>query len=120
MARVSIEDCLKNIENRFALVMIASDRARGLMTGETPLLRTKNKEAVTALREVADGVIEGLVPKNAGGNNTMDDDMPVATVTPIGGSDESEALAASEEASSVSADADETEEDSGAETDSTL
>jgi DNA-directed RNA polymerase omega subunit len=67
MARVSIEDCLENIENRFALVMIASSRARGLMSGENPLLRTKNKEAVTALREIADGIIEGVVPEQAGG-----------------------------------------------------
>lgn len=57
MARVSIEDCLENIENRFALVTVASHRTRQLMTGKTPLVRTKNKEAVTALREIAEGHI---------------------------------------------------------------
>lgn len=57
MARVSIEDCLQFLENRFALVTVAADRARQLMQGEDALLRTKNKEAVTALREIADGLV---------------------------------------------------------------
>ncbi len=62
MARVSIEDCLDFIENRFALVAIASDRARQLMQGAEPLMRTKNREAVTALREIADGLVVGYDP----------------------------------------------------------
>ena len=57
MARVSIEDCLDNIENRFALVTVASHRTRQLMAGKTPLVKTKNKEAVTALREIAEGLV---------------------------------------------------------------
>lgn len=57
MARVSIEDCLEHIENRFALVTVASDRTRQLMAGKTPLVKTKNKEAVTALREIAEGLV---------------------------------------------------------------
>ena len=57
MARVSIEDCLENIENRFALVSIASHRARQLMDGDEPLIKSNNKEAVTALREIAEGFI---------------------------------------------------------------
>lgn len=59
MARISIEDCLENIENRFALVTIASHRTRQLMNGKTPYIKTKNKEAVTALREIAEGYIDG-------------------------------------------------------------
>lgn len=62
MARVSIEDCLEYIENRFALVAIASHRTRQLMEGKTPLVRTKNKEAVTALREIAEGMVVSLNP----------------------------------------------------------
>ncbi len=62
MARVSIEDCLQYIENRFALVAIASHRTRQLMEGKTPLVRTKNKEAVTALREIAEGRVVGHNP----------------------------------------------------------
>lgn len=57
MARVSIEDCLDYIENRFALVAVASHRTRALMNGKTPLVKSKNKEAVTALREIAEGLI---------------------------------------------------------------
>ena len=59
MARVSIEDCLKYVENRFALVAIASDRARKLMGGASPLLKVKNKEIVTALREIAEDLVVG-------------------------------------------------------------
>jgi len=57
MARVSIEDCLNFMENRFMMVVVAADRARQLMDGDDPLVRTKNKEAVTALREIAEGLI---------------------------------------------------------------
>ncbi len=57
MARVSVEDCLNVLENRFALVTIATDRTRQLMNGADPLIKTKNKEHVTALREVAEGKI---------------------------------------------------------------
>lgn len=53
MARVTVEDCLEKVENRFALVMLAVKRARLIKKGETPLVRSRNKEAVTALREIA-------------------------------------------------------------------
>jgi len=62
MARVSIEDCLEYMENRFALVAVAADRARQLMAGQVPSIRTKNKEGVTALREIADGNIQSDRP----------------------------------------------------------
>ena len=57
MARVSIEDCLEQVDNRFALVIIASDRARQLMDGAEPLVKARNKESVVALRENAEGKI---------------------------------------------------------------
>ena len=60
MARVSIEDCLDVLDNRFALVVVAADRARHLMEGDERMVKTKNREAVTALREIAEGLI---VPK---------------------------------------------------------
>lgn len=54
MARVTVEDCLRQVSNRFALVHIASKRCKQIMKGSNPLIRTKdNKAAVTALREVA-------------------------------------------------------------------
>ena len=55
MARVTIEDCLDNVQNRFTLVQLACRRARQLREGEDPLLESKNKECVTALREAAHG-----------------------------------------------------------------
>ena len=55
MARVTVEDCLEREENRFALVVLASQRTRLLMKGGTPLVHSKNKAAVTALREIATG-----------------------------------------------------------------
>ncbi len=54
MARVTVEDCLENVENRFALVMLATRRARQLLKGATPLVdNAKNKSPVIALREIA-------------------------------------------------------------------
>lgn len=57
MARVSIEDCLDLIPNRFAVVMLAARRMRQLKKGSDPLVECKNKEAVTALREIAAGKV---------------------------------------------------------------
>jgi len=53
MARVTVEDCLEQEENRFALVVLAASRTRTLMKGIGPLVGSKNKPAVTALREIA-------------------------------------------------------------------
>lgn len=53
MARVTVEDCLEHEENRFALVVLAARRARQLMKGAPSLVPSKNREAVTALREIA-------------------------------------------------------------------
>jgi len=57
MARVSIEDCLTLIPNRFVVVMLAARRMRQLKKGSDPLIECKNKEAVTALREIAAGKV---------------------------------------------------------------
>lgn len=57
MARVTIEDCLDNIENRFALTLLAARRARQLLDDAKPLVETNNKETVTALREIALGKV---------------------------------------------------------------
>jgi DNA-directed RNA polymerase subunit omega len=57
MARVTVEDCLEREENRFALVVLASQRTRFLMKGGVPLVQSKNKAAVTALREIAAGKV---------------------------------------------------------------
>ena len=57
MARVTVEDCLEREENRFALVVLAAQRTRQLMKGAAPLVHSKNKAAVTALREIAAGKV---------------------------------------------------------------
>jgi DNA-directed RNA polymerase subunit omega len=59
MARVTVEDCLKNVENRFELVMVAAKRARELaLSGVEPTVEWENdKPTVVALREVAAGNI---------------------------------------------------------------
>ena len=56
MARVSIEDCLEKVENRFDLVLLAAERTKQLYKGSQPLVECKeNKEVVTVLREIAAG-----------------------------------------------------------------
>lgn len=58
MARVTVEDCLEHVDNRFELVMRATRRARQLHRGADALLaREDDKPTVLALREIADGVI---------------------------------------------------------------
>jgi DNA-directed RNA polymerase subunit omega len=53
MARVTVEDCLVHEENRFALVILASKRTRQLMKGAPAQVTSKNRPAVTSLREIA-------------------------------------------------------------------
>ena len=55
MARITVEDCLQECENRFALVHIAAKRTRELFKGIEPTIRCKNREVVTSLREIAAG-----------------------------------------------------------------
>ena len=57
MARVTVEDCLEKVENRFVLAHLAAERARQLRKGAAPLSDRKNKEVVLSLREIASGVI---------------------------------------------------------------
>lgn len=58
MARITVEDCLENVDNRFELVLIAAKRARQLGDGMEPQLpRDNDKDTVLALREIADGLV---------------------------------------------------------------
>ena len=63
MARVTVEDCLENVENRFELVMVSSKRARQIATeGKDPLVAIENdKPTVLALREIAEGHINASI-----------------------------------------------------------
>lgn len=58
MARVTVEDCLEHVDNRFQLVLVATKRARQLAVGHDPLVpRDNDKDTVIALREIAEGKI---------------------------------------------------------------
>lgn len=59
MARVTVQDCLENVANRFELVMVASKRARQIATGgKDPLVEEESdKPTVIALREIAEGLV---------------------------------------------------------------
>ena len=70
MARVTVEDCIEKIPNRFDLVLTASQRARGIMKGDLPTIeRDDDKNPVIALREIAsetvdlNGLNDGLIKK---------------------------------------------------------
>jgi DNA-directed RNA polymerase subunit omega len=58
LARVTVEDCLEQVPNRFALTILAAERARQIAKGAPPLMRCDNKAAVTALREIADSKVK--------------------------------------------------------------
>ncbi len=57
MARITVEDCLQRIPNRFQLVLAATYRARMLSQGHAPKIEARNKPSVTALREIAAGEV---------------------------------------------------------------
>ncbi len=57
MARVTVEDCLQRVNNHFALVILAAERARQLAAGAVPRVVCSNKSAVTALREIGGGQV---------------------------------------------------------------
>jgi DNA-directed RNA polymerase subunit omega len=57
MARITVEDCLERVDNRFELVLVGARRAKQLLKGARPLVTSENKEVVTALREIAEGKV---------------------------------------------------------------
>lgn len=58
MARITIEDCLERVENRYELVHLTTKRVKQLHDGDRALVKSKNKDVVTALREIAAGKIK--------------------------------------------------------------
>ena len=57
MARVTVEDCLEKVESRYDLVHLTVKRVAQIRNGEEPLVQSRNKDIVTALREVAAGKV---------------------------------------------------------------
>lgn len=64
MARITVEDCLHQVPNRFLLVMVATKRTKQLYKGSQPLIENKagNKKIVLALREIAAGKVDYEIP----------------------------------------------------------
>ncbi|MEE8157487.1 MAG: DNA-directed RNA polymerase subunit omega [Gammaproteobacteria bacterium] len=74
MARITVEDCLKNVDNIFELVLIASKRARQLANGADANVEWENdKPTVVALREIADGHITQAVLKES--DNPVEEEL---------------------------------------------
>jgi DNA-directed RNA polymerase subunit omega len=65
MARITVEDCLQKVNNRFALIHMAAKRVRQLRKGLEPTLPSKNKDVVVALREIAAGSVVKAEPVNS-------------------------------------------------------
>lgn len=74
MARVTIEDCLDHVDNMYELVHLATKRSRQLFKGSDPLVKSKNRQIVTALREIAAGRVKAVTHR--GGNDDNDFPMP--------------------------------------------
>ncbi|MGK5084781.1 DNA-directed RNA polymerase subunit omega [Bdellovibrionota bacterium FG-1] len=72
MARVTIEDCLQNVDNMYELVHLTTKRARQLYKGSEPLVKSKNRVIVTALREIAAGCVSVVVMSP----EDLDNDLP--------------------------------------------
>ncbi len=63
MARVTVEDCLEKVQNRFTLVILVAKRVRQFLSGGQPLVSANNKHVVNALREVANGAVTSNLSK---------------------------------------------------------
>ena len=86
MARITVEDCLANVDNRFDLVLLASRRARQLVNGVDPLVPWENDKAtVVALREIAEGLItEQTVAEPEDSKDSIDEELAAALAGQLG------------------------------------
>ena len=88
MARITVDDCLENVDNRFELVMVTAHRAKRLLKKTAqPLIEDyrDNREVVTALREIADGVVKPVkvVEQIAADLQDVVDDLDALAPAPI-------------------------------------
>ena len=86
MTRITVEDCLGNLDNRFDLVLIAAKRARQLSNGVDPLLPWENdKPTVVALREIADGLVtRDILNEEEQSEESIDDELAAALAGELG------------------------------------
>jgi DNA-directed RNA polymerase subunit omega len=75
MARITVEDCLEKVNNRFLIVQMAIKRVKQYHEGYLPLIESKNKEVVTALREIAEGKVLPDVERLEDLKFVVEDDM---------------------------------------------
>jgi DNA-directed RNA polymerase subunit omega len=89
MARITVQDCLANVDNRFDLVLLASRRARQLVNGVDPLVPWENdKPTVVALREIAEGLIsEETLAEPEETTESIDDELAAALAGELGVAD---------------------------------
>jgi DNA-directed RNA polymerase subunit omega len=80
MARITVEDCLEHVDNRFDLVLLATKRARQLAAGVDPLVPWENdKPTVVALREIAEGLItEQVIEEQEQESESTEDELLIA------------------------------------------
>jgi DNA-directed RNA polymerase subunit omega len=76
MARITVEDCLKKVESRFELVILAGRRAKMIMKGAKPIVEANNRPIVTSLREVAVGKVKFIDPKEKEKQTELSDSEP--------------------------------------------
>ena len=98
MARVTVEDCLENVDNRFQLVLVATKRARQLTLGAEPTVpRANDKTTVIALREIAEGFVTSAILDETSPaiGEELDDDTinPLGTVGDVAATPESGPIA---------------------------
>ena len=109
MARITVEDCLDKVDNRFELVMVSSKRARQIqIEGKEPMLPVDNdKPTVLALREIADGLVDASILTE---KPSVDLEEEFATESELEASEETaEASEASEEGAEAAAEGAESE-----------
>lgn len=82
MARITVEDCLENVENRFALVMAAVRRTKQLYAGADPMVECENKSIICSLREIAQGDIKVVSPAPLAASVKVERLVPVTLKDP--------------------------------------
>ena len=97
MARITIEDCIEKVPNRFKLVQMAAIRAKQLKRGASAFVEKENKEVVTALREIAAGIVrpDEMAEPTVGGEATASPSE--ATASPAAEAPAVEEIQAAEE-----------------------
>lgn len=86
MARVTVEDCLDNVDNRFQLVLVAAKRARQLTSGAEPCVARENDKAtVLALREIAGGFVTSAILDEEAAQAVLETDEDAPEQIPAAG-----------------------------------